>query len=89
MTTFDLTFWDAGGRHEMVETIEAATMREALARAESEAEGIARTTGTAWLVVSVADGRFNSSEALGRVAFEGVEDFSEAVESFRDNGFAG
>ncbi len=67
---FIATFWDTGvdGCHEFEEAYDAPSMRAALSRASDDAELLHRTTGTAWVLVSLVDARFNSEEALQRVA---------------------
>ncbi len=81
MTTFEITFWNASGKKmERTETVQARSLSEAVANANAECEDIARATGTAWVVVSICDERYNSEQAFGRLAWEGTDAEVEAAQ---------
>ncbi len=71
MTTFEATFWEAGGVHETTSTYETRSIGEAVQLALADAEGLAREHGTRWLLMGIEDERLNSPETLRRVAWVG------------------
>ncbi len=71
MTTFEATFWEAGGIHETTNAYETRSIGEAVQNALADAEGWAREHGTRWVLMSVVDERLNSPETLNRIAWFG------------------